>query len=86
MEDRLKKCTVLPRIHRHNDTLVDFLSKKHYALWVENALAIQRSLGIQRGKNDRLASYRLENTSLNIESYFYTTKTGLEILNSFENA
>ena len=43
----------------YNDTVVEFLSSKHYALWVENALVIKRSLGIQRGKNDRLDAKRI---------------------------
>ena len=38
----------------YNYTLVDFLSRKHYAIWVENAVAIKKSLGFQRGKSDRL--------------------------------
>ena len=38
----------------YNYTLVDFLTRKHYALWLENPLAIKKSWGIQRGKNDRI--------------------------------
>ena len=43
----------------YNYTVVEFLSKKNYALWVENAVVIQRSLGIQRGKNDMLDAKRI---------------------------
>lgn len=43
----------------YNYTLVDFLSRKHYAIWVENALAIKKSLGFQRGKSDRLDAQRI---------------------------
>ena len=43
----------------YNYTLVDFLSRKHYALWLENAVAIKKSLGFQRGKSDRLDAKRI---------------------------
>ena len=43
----------------YNYTVVDFLSKKHYALWVEHALAIKKSSGFQRGKSDRLDAKRI---------------------------
>ena len=43
----------------YNDKVVEFLSSKHYALWVENALAIQKSLGCQRGKSDTLDAKRM---------------------------
>ena len=39
--------------------LVDFWSRKHYAIWVENALAIKKSWGFQRGKSDQLAAKRI---------------------------
>ena len=41
----------------YNYTLVDFLSKKNYAIWVENALAIKKSLGMQRGESDRIQAH-----------------------------
>ena len=38
----------------YNYILLDFLSSKNYAIWLENALAIKRSLGFQPGKSDQL--------------------------------
>ena len=46
----------------YNYTLVDFLTRKHYALWLENAVAIKKSLGFQRGKSDQLDAKRIWNT------------------------
>ena len=43
----------------YNASLLDFLSSKHYAIWLENALAIKKSLGFQRGKSDRLDAKRI---------------------------
>lgn len=43
----------------YNYILVDFLTRKHYAIWVENALAIKKSLGFQRGKSDQLDAKRI---------------------------
>lgn len=36
-----------------------FLQDHHQALWIESGLQIKRSLGIQRGKNDKIDSYRI---------------------------
>ena len=43
----------------YNDSLVDFLSCKYYAIWVENALAIKKSWGLQRGKSDQRDAQRI---------------------------
>ena len=38
----------------YNDSLVDFLTRKNYIIWIENAVAIKKSLAFQRGKSDRI--------------------------------
>ena len=40
-------------------SLLDFLTRKNYAIWLENALAIKKSLGFQRGKSDQLDAQRI---------------------------
>ena len=55
MEGRLTKRALVHGIHRHLQLyLGGFLSRKHYAIWLENALAIKRSWGFQRAKSDQL--------------------------------
>lgn len=43
----------------YNYTLVDFLTRKNYPIWLENPLAIKKSLGFQRAKSDRLDAKRI---------------------------
>ena len=43
----------------YNYSLVDFLSTKHYAIWLENAVVIKKSWGFQRGKSDQLDARRI---------------------------
>ena len=52
----------------YNNPVLNFLGKKKCTIWVENAMHIQRSIGLQRGKNDkvdahRIAVYATKNTS-----------------------
>lgn len=39
--------------------LLGWLNQRHYQVWLENPLAIKRSLGLQRGKNDRVDAQRI---------------------------
>ena len=60
MEGRLTKRALVHGIHRHLQLyLGGFLSRKHYAIWLENALAIKKSLGFQPGKSDQLDAKRI---------------------------
>ena len=43
----------------YNYTLVDFLTRKNYPIWLENPLAIKKSLAFQRGKSDQLDAKRI---------------------------
>lgn len=43
----------------YNQPLIQVVSKSAAGLWVETPLQIKHSLGIQRGKNDRLDSLRI---------------------------
>src|SRR2546421_6510091 len=43
----------------YNEFIVKELYKKKMLLWVESALQIKRSLGLQRGKSDQLDSLRI---------------------------
>lgn len=43
----------------YNYNLLDLVSQEAYDLWLENPIAIKRSLGIQRGKNDQVDAYRI---------------------------
>ena len=36
-----------------------FLQDHQQSLWLESSLQIKRSLGIQRGKNDKIDSFRI---------------------------
>ena len=44
-------------IYNHN--LLQRIVKKGYHLWLESPLAIKKSLGIQRGKNDQVDAERI---------------------------
>jgi transposase len=39
--------------------LLKWMGKKDYNIWLENALAIKKSLGIVRGKNDKIDAQRI---------------------------
>ena len=43
----------------YNDRLVETLAKKKFNIWIEQGLQVKRSLGMQRGKNDKLDAYRI---------------------------
>lgn len=43
----------------YNYQLVDWSVKHNYQIWLENPNAIKRSMGLQRGKNDRIDAYRI---------------------------
>ncbi len=43
----------------YNNLVLKFLTKLSCTVWVENALQIQRSIGLQRGKNDKVDSCRI---------------------------
>ena len=43
----------------YNDSLLDFLTRKNYDIWLENALVIKKSWGFQRGKSDQLDAQRI---------------------------
>lgn len=44
---------------RHNHQLLKWSQKENASVWVENAVAISKSLGLVRGKNDKIDSYRI---------------------------
>lgn len=50
--------------------IASFIHKKNGALWVEMSLKIIRSLGIQRGKNDKLDAQRIAHYALRNEEDF----------------
>lgn len=43
----------------YSSLLLRFLDEKSANIWIENALTIKRSLGIQRGKSDRVDAIRI---------------------------
>lgn len=43
----------------YTDILLDVLTKRKSHIWLESSLQIKRSLGIQRGKNDKIDSRRI---------------------------
>jgi transposase len=43
----------------YNNPVIDFLTKLSCTIWVENAMHIQRSIGFQRGKNDKVDAQRI---------------------------
>ena len=43
----------------YNNPVLHFLTKLSCTIWVENALQIQRSIGLQRGKNDKIDAQRI---------------------------
>jgi transposase len=56
----LKNCLFcLEHTGIYNNHLLDFLLKKKTAVWVETSIRIKKSLGMLRGKNDKIDSYRI---------------------------
>lgn len=43
----------------YTNILLKFISSKNYSVWLEQGLQIKRSLGVQRGKNDKVDSERI---------------------------
>ncbi len=43
----------------YNNPIIDFLTKLSCTIWVENALHIKQSIGLQRGKNDKVDAHRI---------------------------
>ncbi|MCG8340847.1 MAG: IS110 family transposase [Cytophagales bacterium] len=50
-------CLEYTGVYKH--ILGEFLSSKKYDIWVENPVAIKSSLGLQRGKNDKIDAKRI---------------------------
>ena len=71
-KDQALFCLEHTGIYNHN--LLEWIVKKAYHLWLESPLAIKKSLGIQRGKNDQVDA----------QGYYYDRHQGLrEHLASF---
>lgn len=43
----------------YNNPVIEFLTKMSCTIWVENAMHIQRTIGLQRGKNDKVDAQRI---------------------------
>src|SRR5262249_48214298 len=43
----------------YNYSLLQFFSKQSASVWVENPVQIKKSLGLQRGKNDKVDAIRI---------------------------
>ncbi len=43
----------------YNGLLLQWISKKGYLIWLENPLAIKKSMGLQRGKSDPIDAQRI---------------------------
>jgi len=43
----------------YNNPILAFLAKLNATVWVENAIHIQKSIGLQRGKNDKVDAHRI---------------------------
>jgi len=43
----------------YNQHLLDLFEKKKFMLWLESSMQIKKSLGMQRGKNDRIDALRI---------------------------
>lgn len=43
----------------YKNILLDFLIKKKISVWLETPVRIKQSMGMQRGKNDKIDSYRI---------------------------
>jgi len=43
----------------YNYPLLQFFSQQNASVWVENAVQIKKSLGLQRGKNDKVDAMRI---------------------------
>lgn len=56
---RQKALFCLEHTGLYNYTLVTWLSKHRLHAWVENPIQIKRSLGLQRGKNDKIDAHRI---------------------------
>ena len=48
----------------YNSILLEFFHQKNFALWLENAVQIKRSLGLTRGKNDKVDAMRISEYAL----------------------
>lgn len=51
----------------YNELLVEVLLEKAMQVWVEQSLQVKRSLGVQRGKNDKLDATRLSEYAYRFE-------------------
>lgn len=48
----------------YSQCLLVLLSKEHCSLWLESSLRIKRSIGLQRGKNDKIDAIRISEYAL----------------------
>jgi len=56
----------------YNYPLLQFFSQNHASVWVENPIQIKKSLGLQRGKNDKIDAIR-------IAQYAYRSKDKVKL-------
>ena len=66
-QSKVKRCDWLfcgEQTGLYSRGLSNFLVKKNLTLWLESPLQIKRSLGISRGKNDRMDSFRIAQYSI----------------------
>lgn len=57
--DFTRSLFILEHTGLYNEVLVDLLEKKGLNIWVEQGVQIKRSLGLLRGKNDKVDALRL---------------------------
>ena len=68
----------------YNNPVIDFLTKLRCTIWVENAMHIQKSIGFQRGKNDKVDAQRIAVYALKNKEDLKTFKPKRESIESLK--
>ena len=80
------KTTLLCMEHTgiYNNILLEFFTKKGYNLWLEQGLHIKQSLGMRRGKNDKIDSERISEYAYRFKDKCKLWQPPREVLNQLK--
>lgn len=82
----LKECLVcLEHTGIYTHLLLKSLDVKHVNIWLEHPLTIKRSLGVQRGKNDRVDALRIAEYANRFKDKAVLWKPAREEINKLKN-
>ena len=69
----------------YNYPLLQFFSQRNASVWVENAVQIKKSLGLQRGKNDKIDAMRIAQYAHRLRDHVKLWKPVREVIDRLKH-